>query len=147
MKGLNSIFLGIMILAVFILTACGGQAVVVAKDIEPASIEPIDGSDFYMITLTERAAERLDIQLEMVLLEQVNDAEQLVVSYGALIYDINGNTWIYISPAPLTFYRVPVTVDYIEGERVYLLDGPPAGTEVAVVGVPELYGIDTGVGR
>lgn len=146
MKGLKSIFLGMMIFAVFILTACGGQAVV-TEDTEPASIELIDGTDLYMITLTERAAERLDIQLEMVLLEQVSDAEQLVVSYGALIYDINGNTWIYISPAPLTFYRVPVTVDYIEGERVYLLDGPPAGTEVAVVGVPELYGIDTGVGR
>ena len=44
-------------------------------------------------------------------------------------------------------YIRKITVDYIEGERVYLLDGPPAGTEVAVVGVPELYGIDTGVGR
>jgi hypothetical protein len=30
---------------------------------------------------------------------------------------------------------------------VVLLDGPPVGTEVATVGIAELYGADTGVGK
>jgi len=30
---------------------------------------------------------------------------------------------------------------------VVLTDGPAAGTEVVTVGVPELYGADTGIGK
>ena len=70
-----------------------------------------------------------------------------VLPYSALIYDLNGDTWIYVSPEPLVFMRHPVTVEYIEGDRVILSDGPPVGTIVATVGVPELYGADTGIGK
>lgn len=72
---------------------------------------------------------------------------RLVVPYSALIYDLNGDTWIYVSPEPLVFTRHPVTVDYVEGDRAILSDGPPVGTIVATVGVPELYGADTGIGK
>jgi hypothetical protein len=64
-----------------------------------------------------------------------------------VIYDLKGGTWVYTSPEPLTFVRQPITVDYIEGDTVVLLDGPPTGTELATVGVAELYGADTGVGK
>jgi multidrug efflux pump subunit AcrA (membrane-fusion protein) len=70
-----------------------------------------------------------------------------VVPYSALLYDLDGSTWIYVSPEPLVFMRQPVTVDFIEGDRVILSDGPSAGTIVATVGVAELYGADTGVGK
>ena len=70
-----------------------------------------------------------------------------VLPYSALIYDLNGDTWIYVSPEPLVFMRHPVTVEYIEGDRAILSDGPPVGTIVATVGVPELYGADTGIGK
>ena len=72
---------------------------------------------------------------------------QLTVPVAALLYDLNGNTWIYINPEPLQFLRVPVVVDYILEDTVVLLEGPPAGTKVAVVGVAELHGADTGVGK
>ena len=72
---------------------------------------------------------------------------RLVIPYSALIYDLNGDTWIYVSPEPLVFMRHPVTVEYIEGDRAILLDGPPVGTNVVTVGVAELYGADTGIGK
>jgi multidrug efflux pump subunit AcrA (membrane-fusion protein) len=72
---------------------------------------------------------------------------QLNVPVASLLYDLNGETWIYISPEPLQFLRVPVVVDYILDDMVVLLEGPPAGTKVAVVGVAELHGADTGVGK
>jgi hypothetical protein len=84
-------------------------------------------------------------QVEVALLG--DQGAQLTVPTAALIYDLNGNTWIYISPAPLQFLRVPVVVDHIRDDTVVLLEGPPAGTEVAVVGVAELHGADTGVGK
>ena len=43
--------------------------------------------------------------------------------------------------------RHPVTGEYIEGDRAILLDGPPVGTNVVTVGVAELYGADTGIGK
>lgn len=70
-----------------------------------------------------------------------------VVPYSSVIYDLDGATWVYTSPEPLVFVRYPIVVDYIEGDQAYLVEGPPAGTEVATVGVAELYGADTGVGK
>ena len=70
-----------------------------------------------------------------------------MVPYAAILYDLNGNTWVYTVPAPLTYVRASITVDHIDGDQVYLLDGPPEGTEVVTVAVAELYGIDTGVGK
>jgi hypothetical protein len=72
---------------------------------------------------------------------------QLTVPVAALLYDLNGETWIYINTESLQFLRVPVVVDYIMDDTVVLLEGPPAGTKVAVVGVAELHGADTGVGK
>ncbi len=76
-----------------------------------------------------------------------DETTRLVVPTGALLYDLNGETWVYISPEPLHFLRYPVQVDYIQGGKVVLLEGPPTGTEVATVGVAELHGADTGVGK
>jgi hypothetical protein len=70
-----------------------------------------------------------------------------MVPYSALIYDPQGQTWVYTSPAPRTFVRHKVEVDYIEGDMVYLKDGPPAGTVIASVAVAELYGTESGVGH
>jgi len=76
-----------------------------------------------------------------------DEAQRLVIPVAALIYDVNGQTWVYISPEPLQFLRFPIIVDYIKDGMVVLLEGPPSGTEVATVGVAELYGADTGVGK
>ena len=52
--------------------------------------------------------------------------QRAVIPYSAIIYGLNGETWIYTNPEPLTFIRQPVTVDYNEGGRVILSDGPPS---------------------
>jgi hypothetical protein len=64
-----------------------------------------------------------------------------------VIYGAHGESWVYTSPEALTFVRHPVTVDYVEGDTAYLSDGPAGGTEVATVGVPELYGAEFEVGH
>ena len=76
-----------------------------------------------------------------------NGESRKVIPFSALVYDLNGDTWVYVSPEPLTFFRQPVVVEYVEGDVAVLAEGPPVGTEVAVVAVAELYGLDTGVGK
>lgn len=87
--------------------------------------------------------QRLSVELFL----RGSDKPQLVVPHSALIYDIYGETWVYITTEPLKFLRFPVVVDYIKNDLVVLTEGPPIGTEVVTVGVPELHGTDTGVGK
>lgn len=70
-----------------------------------------------------------------------------VVPHSSLIYGAHGETWVYTSPEPLTYVRHPVRVDYIEDDLAVLSDGPPAGTDIASVGVAELFGTEFEVGH
>ncbi|MGH8580961.1 MAG: hypothetical protein ACREVK_12875 [Gammaproteobacteria bacterium] len=115
--------------------------------IEPATVEKIEGTELNRVTLTEKAMQRLDIQTAPVREEQVNGTQRKVIPYAAVIYDLQGKTWAYTSPNPRTFLRQPIIVDHIEGDIAVLVEGPPSGIAVATVGVAELYGSDTGVGK
>lgn len=144
MKHINRWIILILIVTGLQLSACAPKTVKVEK-IPPSVLEPIEGSDIQRVILTEKAAERLDIQTSAILDEQVNGSKRKVVPYAAVIYDLKGGTWVYTNPAPLAFVREPITVDFVEGDRVILIDGPSSGTEVVTVGVAELYGAETGV--
>ncbi|MFQ5922707.1 MAG: hypothetical protein ACE5M4_07665 [Anaerolineales bacterium] len=113
----------------------------------PAKVESFGETRFNLVVLTERAAERLDIQTALVQDQDIDGEQRLVIPYSAVIYGLNGETWAYISPEKLTYVRDSITVDYIEGDIAVLTDGPPVGIQVVSVGVAELYGIDTGVGK
>lgn len=132
------------------LAACQGQ--VSQSKIEPAQIEPIEGSEFSYVTLTEKAIERIDLQTVVVRETQIPGSEgslvtRKVVPYSALIYDPNGKTWVYVSTEPGKFVRRPAEVERIEGDEAVLLSGPDKDTTVAAIGVAELYGAESGVGH
>ena len=109
---------------------------------EPAVLETVEGSDLMGVRLTERAAERIDLQTVLV---RGGAAGGKVVPYSALLYDTNGGTWVYKVSEPLVFVRAPVQVDRIDGARALLSAGPPTGTAVVSVGAAELYGAELGV--
>ena len=69
-----------------------------------------------------------------------------VVPYSAVLYDPYGKTWVYHSPEPLVFVRLPIVVDFIEGDRAILKEGPPVGTEVVTAGAAELFGVENKIG-
>jgi hypothetical protein len=100
------------------------------------------------VTLIEKAAERLGI--ETVAVAEANDVREgssgsLAVPYGAILYDAEGSSFVYTVAGPLSYVRAAITVDYVEGDRAILSDGPPVGTDVVSVGVAELYGAETGL--
>ncbi len=73
--------------------------------------------------------------------------QRSVAPYAAVIYGLQGDTWLYTNPEPMTYVREPVTIDYIDGELAVLAEGPPAGTVVVTAGAAELYGTEFGVGK
>ena len=124
----------------------GGDEDAAAAD-EPAKVEPVEGSDgLSQVALTAEAAERIDLQTAVVRTEGEGATERTIVPYSAIVYETDGETWVYTSTDDLSFVREHVSVQEIDGDRAVLSEGPPAGTEVVTVGVAELFGAEHGIG-
>lgn len=128
------------------LAACETPAVK-ATETKPAQVEPIAGTELHKVTLTARAAQRLDIKTDQVQELVVGGAKRKVVPYAAVLYDAHGDTWVYTNPDPLVFVRHAIRVEYISGDRAVLSQGPPAGTAVVTVGAAELFGAEFEIGH
>lgn len=126
------------LLVAILLSACGPASETTEK-VAPSKLEPVEGTDLSRVILTEKAAERLGIETI------VADGNQ--VPYAAVIYDIEGHTWVYTSPEPLTFIREPIVIDHIEGDTAVLAESLPSDLNVVTVGVAELWGTETGVSK
>ncbi|HEX9246726.1 MAG TPA: hypothetical protein VGA35_11245 [bacterium] len=116
---------------------------------EPAKVEPLGQGNLNRVTLTAEAVERLGIQTVSV--REAGAAgsgsgagHETVVPYGAVYYDVHGQTWVYTNPEPLVFVRDRIAIDRIDGDRALLAEGPLPGTKVATVGVAELVGTEFG---
>ena len=140
MKRMNHLVIIMLMFAGFLLSACGGgQIPVTGEKISPSTLEEIEGSELKRVILTEKAAERIGVQTVPV--------NGRVVPYSAVIYDIEGNTWVYTNPEPLTFMRVPIVIDRIEGDQAFLSEALGTDAPVVTVGVIEIYGAETGVSK
>ena len=135
----------LMIIVSLQLVACG-QTPESSESSPPARVEHIQ-PDLSRVILTAQAAKRLGIETAPVSNKQVDGTQREVVPYAAVYYDLNGATWVYTNPEPLTFVRAPITVDSITGDVAVLSKGPPVGTAVVTVGATELYGTEFGVGQ
>jgi hypothetical protein len=131
------------VLLVLSLSACGAQIPVTGEEAKPVKLDPIAGTDLNRLTLSEKAAERLGLETAQVRAEQVDGAEQLVVPYAALLYDPSGVTWVYVNVEPLVFVRQAIVVDSIQGDDVFLSEGPEAGANVVTLGATELFGSES----
>jgi hypothetical protein len=115
----------------------GGERDLVAPALDPAASGTertyrLDGARGLV-----RAGDRLRVQLAV-----RGGGQRLTVPYSAVIYWIDGGTWVYVRTAPLTFRRAPVEIDRVDGGVAVLRRGPPAGTPVVTVGGEELLGTE-----
>jgi len=132
----------LLLIAALQLAACTQTPADSAQSEAPARVERLGGTGLNRVILSAQADKRLGIQTAPVREAQVRGKLRKVLPYSALIYDLHGQSWVYTNPAPLTFVRASVNVDYIDGDLVVLSQGPPSSTSVVTVGVPELYGTE-----
>jgi len=90
------------------------------------------------VEFTAEGARRTGLQTEAV----ARSGSRVSVPYAALLYGPEGKTYVYTSPEELRYVKEQVRVARIDGERVVLARGPPAGTPVVTVGVVEVYGTE-----
>jgi len=121
--------------AATVLAACGGSSDDEGGG-EPATVQPIKGTDRSAVTLTAQAAKRLGIQTALVR----RLGPKTTVPYGAVVYNADGSTFTYTSPKPRVYVRAPIAVARIAGGEAILSKGPAVGTVVVTVGSQELYG-------
>lgn len=138
MKHMTRLFILLWIVLGLQLAACAPKSESTKKD-SPVKLEPIEGTDFKRVILTEKAAARIDVKTASVSGD--------TIPYAAVLYDTEGNTWVYTNPEPLTFVRAPILIDHIEGDQAVLSQGLEAGTAVVTLGVSEIYGAETGVSK
>jgi hypothetical protein len=138
--GLALVFLA----AITFLSGCGGTVddeYVIEE--QPYTLEPVEGDEeLFRVILLESAVERLGIETAPV----EASGSKLVVPYDAVYLDAHGDFWVYTNPEPLAFVRAPIEISRETSSHAVLSEGPPAGTEVVTVGVPELYGTETEFG-
>jgi CzcA family heavy metal efflux pump len=131
-------------LALAVLPGCSGTSESEAGTTsEPVEIQPVAGTDLSRLTLTPKAVERLAIRTAPARVA----AGRTVVPYSAVLYDPQGQTWVYTSTGPGTYVRHAIRVDRITADQAVLTQGPPAGTAVVMVGAAELYGAEYDVGH
>jgi hypothetical protein len=112
----------------------------------PATVESIAGEGPKQVTLTPRAAERLGIKTTQPVVA-LSAQPTKVVPYSAVIYDVDGNTWVYTVPKPLSYLRYRVVIADIRGNQATVTEGPPPATVIVTEGASMLYGTELGVGK
>ena len=137
----HRLFLTGFALAALALGGCN-NATTSAPTVEAITIEEQEPSGHKVLTLSEKAAERLGVETAAV----AGSGAAMSIPYAAIVYDAEGKTWTYITSAPLVYERAEITVDQIDGDVATISAGPPAGTQVVTTGAAELYGAEIGVG-
>lgn len=147
-KNLLNVRLALMVLGAVLLLSCT-ETPAKAVNSAPSKTEAIEGSSLKRVILTEGGAARLAIATGEVTQEQFGlrgePGPRKMVPYASVIYDLNGKAWVYINPAPLTYVRETIVIDYVQLDRAVLHEGPAVGTKVVTVGTAEVYGAETGV--
>jgi hypothetical protein len=110
---------------------------------QPYKLEPIKGTDIQRVKLADEIASNLGLETALVR----RDGNRKVVPHAALIYNPDGEVFVYTRPKPQTYVRVPVEVSSVVGNRAELSDGPSSGTEVVTVGPAELLATEYEIGN
>jgi hypothetical protein len=129
--------------AALALIGCGNDAPK-TKAAAPAAASAAAGpGGVKRITLTDLETKRLGIAFA----EVTKTGDLLTVPYNTLLYDTAGVEWAFSNPEPNVYMRTKLQVIAIEGDKVFLRDGPAMGTKLVTNGAAELYGIEFGVGK
>jgi RND family efflux transporter MFP subunit len=86
-----------------------------------------------------RPGERLAVRLS---LRSTGPADAIVIPRSAVVYDINGGTWVYESRGSHVFARRRVEIADAGAAGVIVRRGLAAGTRIVTAGAAELYGTE-----
>jgi hypothetical protein len=104
------------------------------REAQPYKVSPIKGTDRNLVNMADGTAALLPVETTVVR----GSGKQKIVPHNALIYNPDGDVFVYTKPKAETYVRRPVRVDRVSGDRVWLSAGPEAGTTIVTTGSAEL---------
>jgi hypothetical protein len=104
------------------------------RETYPYKVTPIEGSEVQRVTMADETAALLPVETTAV----SRAGKRKVVPHAALIYNPDGDSFVYTKPKAQTYVRAPVKVVRVEGDEAVLSDGPPAATTIVTTGAAEL---------
>lgn len=142
--------------------ACTQAEVEEAEHYQASKVAPAKDGGHPVVTITKLGAERIDLEMEAVRKKPNADPLELVaaptepqrpvkgrtvIPYAAVLYDgTDGQPYVYVNTEGLSFQRVDVSIENIEGDSVELSEGPPPGARVVTAGVPQIHGAELDYG-
>jgi hypothetical protein len=111
----------------------------------PVTLTDVPGEDgVKQVTLSDAAAERLAVRTESVTAVAAGAASgtTAAIPYDAVVYAEDGSTWTYVVAGQNSYVRKAISISSVAGSVANLASGPGVGTEVVVVGAPELLGAE-----
>jgi len=127
--------------------AGGGTILMAERVAAPPSADPTTSTtDLYFApasgTELLRAGERVSVQL------QLRDSQSsLVVPVAAIVYDLDGGTWVYEALDNHAYARRRVEVKGLAAGKALIGRGLEAGKKVVTDGAAELFGTEFGAGK
>ena len=106
-----------------------------------ASVEEDPAGGPSRLTLTEDAVLRLGVETAPV----GGSAGALTVPYAAVVYDAEGDSWVFVEEEERVYRRAAIAIESVDGDTVLLTEGPPPGSEVVTVAAAELVGVEAGI--
>lgn len=125
---------GLVVLAAGLTVSACSEVESNVRETYPYKVEPIKGSDVQRVTMEDETAALLPVETSAV----GRAGERKVVPHEALIYNPDGDSFVYTKPKAETYVRAPVKVVRVDGGEAVLSDGPRAATTIVTTGAAEL---------
>ena len=119
--------------------ACIQAEAIEQEHYQASKITPAEDGDHPMVTLTQLASDQIGLKTAPI--EKSKGGTS--IPYAAVLYAAaDGQPYVFVNPRGLTFHREDVDIASVDGDTVKLADGPPVGTRVVTVGVPQIHGAE-----
>jgi RND family efflux transporter MFP subunit len=127
-------------------TLAGGQAIAGTPVTGPPTADPANATTdlFYSLEQSKGLVpgDRVSVDIPL-----SGEDEALVIPTAAVVYDLNGGTWVYERTDAHKFVRRRVELRGQIGVKALITRGVAPGTQVVTSGAPELFGTEFGVGK
>ena len=123
----------------------GSAGDVVGKSINgPHTADPLNSSADLFYEIGNKDGQFRPGQKVSVTLSLQQSQTSLAIPFSAILYDIQGGTWVYENSTPLIFIRRRVELSNVENGIAVLRRGPAVGTMIVIEGAAELFGTEFG---
>ena len=113
----------------------------------PPSADPAAATSDVFYALPPSAAAVRPGERVSVLLPLAGAEQALVVPTGAVVYDMNGGSWVYEATSATSFVRRRIEIRSLAGAKTLVARGIAAGAKVVTAGAAELFGTEFGAGK